>query len=138
MGLLDATFVTSVLTADDPFCRGHGSQNGSEYLGAGLLYYALAYSMKSRVCVCLGSGGGFVPRMMRQAQRDLRLEGARTILVDGLNEVPKEKVAIWGTPYWAPADSTFRPCGDRSRAHPVAACSCCFLSVSAISARRAS
>ena len=107
-GLVNTQFITGFLTADDPFCRGHGSQNGSEYLGAGLLYYALPYSMKSRVCVCLGSGGGFVPRMMRQAQRDLGLEGARTILVDGLHEVPQEKVAIWGTPYWAPADSTFR------------------------------
>ncbi len=106
--LIDKEFVTSKLTANDPFCFSHGAGDGSEHLGAGMLYYALAYSMRSRVCMCLGSGGGFVPRTMRQAQRDLDLADSRTILVDGAMHVPEESVKIWGTPAWLAEDSTFR------------------------------
>ncbi len=106
--LINKDFIKSHLTADDPWCRTHGSENGSEYLGAGMLYYGLAYSLRAAVCVCLGSGGGFVPRMMRQAQRDLQLEGSRTILVDGIHHVEDSKKNIWGSPHWAPADSLFR------------------------------
>ena len=73
--MIDKGFITNYLTVDDPWCFSHGSGNGSEDLGAGMLYYSLAYSLKARTCVCLGSGGGFVPRMMRQAQRDLELGG---------------------------------------------------------------
>jgi hypothetical protein len=106
--LLDKDFITSMLTVDDPWCSSHGADNGSEDLGAGLLYYSLAYSMRARTCVCLGSGGGFVPRLMRQAQRDLNLEGGRTFLVDGAQNVSQERKDIWGSPYWLDEDSTFR------------------------------
>jgi hypothetical protein len=106
--LLNKEFITSMLTVDDPWCSSHGSDNGSEDLGAGMLYYALAYSAKARTCVCLGSGGGFVPRMMRQAQRDLGIEDSRTYLVDGAQHVSKERKDVWGTPYWLNEDSTFR------------------------------
>lgn len=101
-------FITSTLTADDPWCKSHGACDGGEDLGAGMIYYGLAYSLKAKTCVCLGSGGGFVPRMMRQAQRDLNLEGSRTILVDGGTNVSEARKKIWGTPYWLPKDSTFR------------------------------
>ena len=83
MSLVDKEFIKSYLTASDPWCKSHGSAEGSEDLGAGILYYSLAYAYKSKTCVCLGSGGGFVPRLMRQAQRDLDLQGSRTLLVDG-------------------------------------------------------
>jgi hypothetical protein len=33
-------------------------------LGSGIFYYAIPYFLKARVCVCLGSGGGYVPRLM--------------------------------------------------------------------------
>jgi hypothetical protein len=105
--LLNKPFIRSHLTADDPWCFSHGSGNGADDLGAGVLYYALAYSLRARTCVCLGSGGGFVPRLMRQAQRDLELEDGRTILVDGVGKVDPAK-AFWGTPCWLAADSTFR------------------------------
>ncbi len=107
MSLVDKNFITDYLTADDSWCTGHGS-DGREDLGAGMLYYALAYSLRSRTCVCLGSGGGFVPRLMRQAQRDLGLEGSRTILVDGAPHVRQERKEIWGSPDWLGDDSTFR------------------------------
>lgn len=106
--LIDKEFIVSRLTAQDPFCFSHGAGDGSEFLGAGMLYYAIAYSMRARTCMCLGSGGGFVPRMMRQAQRDLRLDDSRTILVDGAKNVPQEKVNVWGTPAWIDEGSLFR------------------------------
>ena len=106
MSLVDKNFIATYLTADDSWCTGHGS-DGCEDLGAGMLYYALAYSLRSRTCVCLGSGGGFVPRLMRQAQRDLDLEGSRTILVDGAPQVRQERKEIWGSPDWLAEDSTF-------------------------------
>jgi len=106
--LLNKDFITSMLTADDPWSTSHGSDNGSEDLSAGMLYYALAYATRARTCVCLGSGGGFVPRLMRQAQRDLNMTGARTFLVDGAPHVSKERKAIWGSPYWLNDSTTFR------------------------------
>ena len=73
-----------------------------------MIYYAIVYAMKPKTCVCLGSGGGFVPRMMRQAQRDLAIPDSRTILVDGTLQVDKEKKDVWGEPCWLPEDSVFR------------------------------
>jgi hypothetical protein len=106
--LLDPDFITSYVTADDPWCVSHGSGEGSTDLGAGILYYALAYAHRARTCVCLGSGGGFVPRLMRQAQRDLGLEDSRTFLVDAAGTVSAPGREIWGRPCWADEDSTFR------------------------------
>jgi hypothetical protein len=106
--LLNKDFITSMLTVDDPWCSSHGAENGSEDLSAGMLYYSLAYASKARTCVCLGSGGGFVPRLMRQAQRDLNIQGGRTFIVDGAPFVSEERKNIWGSPYWLNEDSTFR------------------------------
>jgi hypothetical protein len=106
--LLNKDFITSTLTVDDPWCSSHGSDNGSDDLNAGLIYYALAYSARAKTCVCLGSGGGFVPRMLRQAQRDLDIEGSRTFLVDGATQVSEERKNVWGSPYWLDENSTCR------------------------------
>ncbi|HRI57993.1 MAG TPA: hypothetical protein PK170_12970, partial [Anaerolineae bacterium] len=69
--LLSSTTITEALTREAAWAESHGADGG--YLGMGLLYYTLTYLLKARVAVCLGSGGGFVPRLMRQAQRDLGL-----------------------------------------------------------------
>jgi len=106
--LINKNFIRSHLTVDDPWCASHAAVNGGDELGAGILYYGLAYALRSATCVCLGSGGGFVPRMMRQAQRDLNLQESRTILVDGCVHVVPERKNIWGSPSWLPQDSTFR------------------------------
>jgi Methyltransferase domain len=63
------------------FSYTHGADQGS-YVGSGLLYFAIPYMLKAKTCVCIGSGGGYVPRFMSQAQVEARVEGARTILVD--------------------------------------------------------
>ena len=41
------------------------------HLGDGLLIYSMIQYMRAKVCVCLGSGGGFIPRIMTQARVDL-------------------------------------------------------------------
>lgn len=106
--LINREFAASTLTGDDHWCTSHGAETGTERLGAGLIYYALAYSFRAKICVCLGSGGGFVPRLMRQAQRDLGIAGSRTILVDGAGKVTADERRIWGTPSWIAEDSAFR------------------------------
>jgi len=106
--LINHPFITSTLTAGDAWCSSHGATPDAADLGAGILYYGLAYAMKARTCVCLGSGGGFVPRLMRQAQRDLGIADGRTILVDGAQDVSQDRKAIWGSPSWLGADSSFR------------------------------
>ena len=100
-GLLDRRLIREMLTHNAPWCGSHGADG--EDLGAGLLYYSLVYIHAARVAVCLRSGGGFVPRIMRQAQRDLGLQGARTILVDA-----NRPEAGWGSPTWLSPNSFFR------------------------------
>lgn len=106
--LVNKGFIQSFLTAEDPWCCSHGAENGADDLVGGMLYYALTYATKATVCMCLGSGGGFVPRLMRQAQRDLGLKDSRTILVDGSEQVDGDRKKIWGSPDWVAEDSLFR------------------------------
>jgi hypothetical protein len=100
--LLNKNVIIDYLMQDSPWSGSHGADQ--DYLGMGLLYYSIVYALKAEVAVCLGSGGGFVPRLMRQAQRDLGTAStARTILVDGNNPA-----AGWGAPTWLSNDSFFR------------------------------
>jgi hypothetical protein len=100
--LIDARYVAERLTREARWCEGHGA--AGEHLGLGLLYYTLVYAFRARVAVCLGSGGGFVPRLMRQAQRDLGIASeSRTILVDA-----NRPEAGWGSPAWLAESSFFR------------------------------
>ena len=81
------------------------------HLGDGLLIYSMIQYMRAKVCVCLGSGGGFIPRIMTQARVDLYdteiFEGNRdynwgdigtTFIVDAANKVG-------GNVDWLPEDS---------------------------------
>jgi len=76
----------------------HGATN--ETMGDGLLVYSAIHYLRAKVCVCLGSGGGFIPRIMTQSRIDLYdagiFEGDRdynwgdigvTFLVDAANGV---------------------------------------------------
>ena len=40
-------------------------------LGDGLLVYSLIQFNRAKICVCIGSGGGFIPRLMTQSRIDL-------------------------------------------------------------------
>jgi hypothetical protein len=88
-----------------PFCQGHGVLPGD--LGGGLLYYVIACLARARTCVCLGSGGGFVPSLMRLAQRDMGMDDSTTYLVDAI--LPE---AGFGSPElpdgWTSPDGPFR------------------------------
>ncbi len=52
-----------------PYRWSHGATD--THLGDGLIIYSLIQYMRAKVCVCLGSGGGFIPRIMTQARYDL-------------------------------------------------------------------
>jgi len=70
------------------------------HLGDGLLVYSFIQFIRAKVCVCIGSGGGFIPRLMTQARMDLHsqniFEGnnqpewgdiGTTIIVDAANGI---------------------------------------------------
>lgn len=97
--LINRKYIRDYLTYEAAWADSHGASD--EYLGAGMLYYALAYMRKAELFVCLGSGGGFVPRVVRQAQRDLELKNSRTILVDA-------NIGNFGRPMWIESDHFFR------------------------------
>ena len=40
-----------------------------------MILYSMMYFFKPKVSVCLGSGGGFIPRIMSKANHDLKEEG---------------------------------------------------------------
>ena len=41
------------------------------HLGDGWLVYSLILFNRAKTCVCIGTGGGFIPRLMTQARKDL-------------------------------------------------------------------
>ena len=52
-----------------PYRWTHGATD--LHLGDGMIIYSTIQMMRAKVCVCLGSGGGFIPRIMTQARVDL-------------------------------------------------------------------
>jgi hypothetical protein len=70
------------------------------HLGDGLLVYSFIQFIRAKICVCIGSGGGFIPRLMTQARMDLHsqkiFEGngqpewgdiGTTIIIDAANGI---------------------------------------------------
>lgn len=95
-----------------PYRWTHGATE--EHLGDGLLIYSIIQFMRYKVCVCLGSGGGFIPRIMTQARLDLHTQGifegdkdynwgdiGTTYLVDAAN-------GVGGMPNYLEKDSFLR------------------------------
>lgn len=81
-------------------CKWNESHDANrKYLGAGMLYYAMVYTLQAQRCVCLGSGGGFVPRVMVEAQRDLvsigRLDHVDVTLIDAGDGGTSGEVPGW-------------------------------------------
>jgi len=99
--LINQKKINDEILCNSKWADSHGADADSGFLGAGMLYYSLAYMLRAKLCVCIGSGGGFVPRLMRQAQRDLGLADARTILIDA-------NTGEWKRPDWLDEDSFFR------------------------------
>lgn len=98
--LVSTDCINNWLIKDELFHTSHHAIEG--FLGGGMLYYSLAYLCKSACSVCLGSGSGFVPRIMKQAQYDLGIDG-ETILIDA--DLPE---AGWGDPDYHNRDCFFK------------------------------
>ena len=82
----------------------HGATD--KHMGDGMILYSMMYFFKPTISVCLGSGGGYIPRIMWSCISDLEQEGfntdeARVILVDAVNGVN-------GQPDWTDEDSFYR------------------------------
>ena len=98
-------------TEDVPYRWSHGATD--KHLGDGILIYSLIQFFKFKSLVCLGSGGGYIPRIMTQARHDLSVEGfydevgmewgdnGSTYIVDACNDVN-------GKVNWEKEDSFFR------------------------------
>lgn len=71
--ITNQNFIESYITSDNgvqiPYLWTHGATK--HHLGDGLIVYSLIQHMRAKVCVCIGSGSGFIPRIMTQARFDL-------------------------------------------------------------------
>ena len=81
-----------------PYRWTHGATD--LHMGDGIVVYSIIQHMRAKTCVCIGSGGGFIPRIMTQARIDLYdqkiFEGKRdfnwgdigvTYLIDACNGI---------------------------------------------------
>ncbi len=66
-------FITNNGDKPVPYRWTHGATE--EHMGDGILVYSIIQHMRAKHCVCIGSGGGFIPRIMTQARLDLHSQG---------------------------------------------------------------
>lgn len=72
------------MITNNDFIKNNITNNGNEpvpyrwthgatdlHMGDGIVVYSLIQHMRAKNCVCIGSGGGFIPRIMTQARIDL-------------------------------------------------------------------
>jgi hypothetical protein len=70
------------------------------HMGDGLMVYSLIQFVRAKICVCIGTGGGYIPRLMTQARYDLWEQGifegkntnewgdiGTTVIVDAANGI---------------------------------------------------
>lgn len=73
MSIVDLKYIQDKITTNNgtpiEYRWTHGAT--SKHLGDGLLVYSIIQMMRAKVCVCIGSGSGFIPRIMTQARIDL-------------------------------------------------------------------
>ena len=62
-------FITNDGDTPVPYRWSHGATD--LHMGDGIVVYSLIQHMRAKNCVCIGSGGGFIPRIMTQARIDL-------------------------------------------------------------------
>lgn len=75
----------------------HGATG--RHAGMGAFYFSLPYSLRASSIVCLGSGAGFVPKLMLKAQECLIQEG----LLDTYNvSLVDANIGPWGRPVYTP------------------------------------
>ena len=62
-------FITNNDDTPVPYRWTHGATD--LHIGDGIMVYSIIQHMRAKNCVCIGSGGGFIPRIMTQARIDL-------------------------------------------------------------------
>lgn len=114
--LLNDKYLQKNITSNDgeqlPYLWTHGAT--PTHLGDGIVVYSLVQNYRAKTCVCLGSGGGYIPRLITQARYDLYNQGifegkkdpnwgdmGVTYLVDAAN-------GVGGRPDYLEEDSFFR------------------------------
>jgi len=70
-----------------------------KHAGMGAFYFSLPYSLRASSIVCLGSGAGFVPKLMVQAQKCLINEG---LLTEYNTNLIDANIGPWGLPVYTP------------------------------------
>lgn len=66
-------FITNNGNNPVPYRWTHGATDF--HMGDGIIVYSLIQHLRAKNCVCIGSGGGFIPRIMTQARIDLHKQG---------------------------------------------------------------
>lgn len=66
-------FITNNGDNPVPYRWTHGATDF--HMGDGIIVYSLIQHLRAKNCVCIGSGGGFIPRIMTQARIDLHKQG---------------------------------------------------------------
>ena len=66
-------FITNNGDNPVPYRWTHGATDF--HMGDGIVVYALIQHLRAKNCVCIGSGGGYIPRIMTQARIDLHKQG---------------------------------------------------------------
>lgn len=75
--IINQQFIKDRITTNQgmpvPYRWTHGATE--LHMGDGLVVYSLIQHMRYKTCVCIGSGGGYIPRIMTQARIDLHKQG---------------------------------------------------------------
>lgn len=75
--ITNQNYIENNITTDGgdklPFLWTHGAT--MKHMGDGIIVYSLIQHMRYKNCVCIGSGGGYIPRIMTQARVDLFDQG---------------------------------------------------------------
>lgn len=73
MSLIDLEYIKYNITTNNGQPLSYRWTHGAteEHLGDGLVVYSLIQMMRAKTCVCIGSGSGYIPRIMTQARIDL-------------------------------------------------------------------
>ena len=78
--ITNSEFIKNNITTNDgipvPYRWSHGATDN--HMGDGLIVYSIIQHMRAKNCVCIGTGGGFIPRIMTQARIDLYNQGIFT------------------------------------------------------------
>jgi hypothetical protein len=75
--ILNQEYIKKYITTDEgkrtPFRASHGATD--THLGDGLMIYSIIQHMRYKECLCIGSGGGYIPKIMTQARFELHSQG---------------------------------------------------------------